>query len=205
MATPIRDAAHGGLNGRHPDQLTPAQLRTRRRNRFWLVGITVATLTMLAVGFYIGNRTAGPAPPTPSLVPAGYKSVADNYFAYAVPSRWATSSLYSDFAGDLYNGDSSGWAAESVSARITAPVLGEPRPKSFEAFGEDPPRPYQISRGHPIAVTGATVAFEYTITRPGGFTATAVDAWQASSGAELWLLIDASSATTAEILSTLRT
>jgi hypothetical protein len=186
-------------------ELTEAQQRTRRRNRIWLLSITLVTLIMLAGGFYVGNLTASPPPPTPSRVPSGYKTVADGYFAYAVPSNWATSNLYSDFAGDLYNGGPSGWAGESTGARATAPYLGEPQPKALEAFGYDPPQPYQIGAGHPTSVSGATVAYEYTVTRPGGFTATAVDAWLASSGAELWLLIHASPATTNEILSTLRT
>lgn len=205
MATPARDAAQGGLTVAHTSESPPTQQSTRRRNRFWLVAITVVTAIMLAAGYYIGNRTAAPAPPTPARVPPGYKAVADGYFAYAVPKGWATSSLYSDFAGDLYNGQASEFAAENLSARMTAPVPGEPRPKSLEAFGEDPPEPYQISGARPITVTGATVTYEYTISRPGGFTATAVDAWLASPGAELWLVIHASPATTDEILSTLRT
>ena len=47
------------------------------------------------------------------------------------------------------------------------------------------------------------MAFRYIPDRPGGFQATAVDAWQASTGAEIWLLVDADAATTSRILASL--
>ena len=42
------------------------------------------------------------------------------------------------------------------------------------------------------------------MTRPGGFEATAIDAWQSSSGAEIWLLVRADPATTAAVLASLQ-
>ena len=48
------------------------------------------------------------------------------------------------------------------------------------------------------------MAYRYTMTRPGGFEATAIDAWQSRSGAEIWLLIRADPATTASVLASLQ-
>jgi hypothetical protein len=42
------------------------------------------------------------------------------------------------------------------------------------------------------------------MTRPGGFAATAVDAWRSATGAELWLVVDADPATTSAILASLK-
>ena len=47
------------------------------------------------------------------------------------------------------------------------------------------------------------MAYRYTMTRPGGFEATAIDAWQSSSGAEIWLVVRADPATTAAVLASL--
>ena len=73
----------------------------------------------------------------------------------------------------------------------------------FAAFGEPQPGPYQAGGATPIRVPGATVAFRYTITTP-SFDATAVDAWQSNSGAEIWLLVYANPATTATVLGSLK-
>jgi hypothetical protein len=52
-------------------------------------------------------------------------------------------------------------------------------------------------------VKGAAVAYRYVMTRSNGFRATAVDAWRAASGVEIWLLVDADGTTTSTILASL--
>jgi hypothetical protein len=47
------------------------------------------------------------------------------------------------------------------------------------------------------------VAYEYTLSRPQGFRAIAIDAWQAKTDAELWLLVRADSAHTTAVISSL--
>ena len=128
----------------------------------------------------------------PLAVPAGYKAVSDGVFAYAVPSGWSTSSTYSDDAGDLDTAGPQGWVAEHVDTRTQAPILGETPPATFADFGQQKPTPYQVGGGQATRLSGMTVAFRYQITRP-GFRATAIDAWQSKSAAEIWLLIDADS------------
>jgi hypothetical protein len=61
-----------------------------------------------------------------------------------------------------------------------------------------------MSAATPVLVKGATVAYRYTITRPQGFQAVAIDAWDANTGAELWLLVHADPVTTATVISTLK-
>ena len=137
------------------------------------------------------------------MVPAGYRAVSDGYFAYAVPSRWTLSTAYTDNVGDLDTAGNTGWIAEHVGARSAPPVPGEPAPATFATFGETLPVPYQLGPGVPTVVKGATLAYRYAFTRPGGFQATAVDVWQGRSGAEIWLLVRADAATTATILASL--
>jgi hypothetical protein len=141
----------------------------------------------------------------PIDVPAGYRAVSgDGYFAYAVPASWSQSAAYTDDVGDLDYSAQSGWAAEHLGARAAPPAPNEAAPSSFAAFGEAQPTPYRLGPASPTHVQGAAVAYRYTMTRPGGFEATAVDAWQSSSGAEIWLLIRADPATTASILASLQ-
>ena len=47
------------------------------------------------------------------------------------------------------------------------------------------------------------MAYRHLLTRPGGFQAVAIDAWQAGSGAEVWLLVHADPATTATVIGSL--
>ncbi len=200
---PREDAPQGGeLERRRPGELTASELVIRRRNRRWLVFLAVPAL-VLGVAALAATLLASANKPgvAPLAVPAGYKAVSDGVFAYAVPSGWSTSSTYSDDAGDLDTAGPQGWVAEHVDTRTQAPILGETPPATFADFGQQKPTPYQVDGGQATRLSGMTVAFRYQITRP-GFRATAIDAWQSKSAAEIWLLIDADSTTTNVILST---
>jgi hypothetical protein len=139
----------------------------------------------------------------PVSVPPGYRAVSDNYFAYAVPAAWSQNNAYTDDVGDLDTQGASGWAAEHVGARSSPPDPGETAPSSFAVFGEPRAMPYTLGPATPVTVKGATVAYRYTLSRPPGFQAVAIDAWQAGSGAELWLLVHADAATTRAVINSL--
>jgi hypothetical protein len=193
------------LERRRGGELTPAEKKVRRRNRQWFMVIAIPS-AVLGVAALTASIIADQSTPSvkPVSVPAGYKAVSDGVFAYAVPAAWTTNDLYSDDVGDLDTSGRTGWVAEHVGARPSPPVAGETPPPALRAFGANTPSPYQISTGQPTRVPGAAVAFRYQVSRPGGFQATAIDAWQSSSGAEIWLLVDASPATTAQILGTFK-
>ncbi len=202
---PRGGAAGGALERRRHPELTVAEKAVRRRNRQWLTLIAIPAI-VLGVAALIAAIVADQSGSTvsPLSVPSGYKAVSDGVFAYSVPSSWSTNSLYSDDVGDLDTSGRSGWVAEHVDARANAPIEGEAAPQAFRAFGVDTPTPFRIGEAQPARVPGTAIAFRYQITRPGGFEATAIDAWQSSSGAEIWLLVDAPQATTAKILGTFR-
>jgi hypothetical protein len=140
----------------------------------------------------------------PRAVPAGYQSISDGYFAYAVPSGWSQSSAFTDDVGDLDTAGPSGWAGEHVGARPNPPTPGEAPPASLATFGETQSVPYQLGPATSTQIKGTSVAYRYAMSRPGGFQATAIDAWQANSGAEIWLVVRADPATTATILASLQ-
>jgi hypothetical protein len=199
------ESGAGALERRRGAELTPAERKVRRRNRQWFLVIAIPA-AVLGVAALAASIIADQSTPSvkPVSVPAGYKAVSDGVFAYAVPAVWTTNDLYTDDAGDLDTSGQTGWVAEHVDARPGPPVAGETPPEAFRAFGVNAPSPYQISGGQPTQVPGAAVAFRYQVSRPGGFQATAIDAWQSSSGAEIWLLVNAPPATTAEIVGTFK-
>lgn len=204
-ALPQPFEASGALERRRRYELTPAERALQKKNRRWILIVSVPAI-LIGVAALIAAVVADKSSPSvrPLSVPAGYKAVSDGIFAYAVPSSWSTSSLYSDNVGDLDTAGSTGWAAEHVDTRATAPPLGNPPPVVFQAFGENKPTPFQVGAGQPAGVAGAAAAFRYEISRPGGFGAVALDVWQSNSGAELWLLVHAPASTVAQILGTLR-
>jgi hypothetical protein len=198
-------AGDAALEPRRSGELTAAEVASRRRNRRWLglvLGPSVVIGGVALIAALIAS--SGGSSIRPLEVPPGYQAVSDGYFAYAVPSGWSQDGAYTDDVGDLDTQGATGWVAEHVGARADPPAAGETPPTSFRTFGESRPVLYSIGPPSPIRVSGATVAYRYTITRAGGFQATAVDAWQASSGAEVWLLVDANAATTAVVLASLR-
>ena len=177
----------------------------RRRNRRWMLGIAVPSVAVLvaaliATGIAQHNEPTAPQAP----VPAGYQAHNDGYFSYSVPKTWSDNPSFTDSTGDVETSGPSGWAGEHIGYRTGPPVIGEPQPTSLQAFGLSRPQPYTLSGGRPLAVPGATTAFIYDVTRPGGFTATAVDAWSAHTGVELWLMVHAPADVTAQVLATLR-
>jgi len=196
-------AASAALEGRAPGQLTPAELASRRRNRRWLALVLGPSLVIGAAALIAALVASSDGPSLhPVHLPVGYQAVSDGYFAYAVPSGWSQSAAYTDDVGDLDTQGQTGWVAEHVGARADAPTVGETPPASLATFGESRPVPYRMGPATPTRVSGATVAYQYSLTRP-QFQATVIDAWQASSGAEVWLVVHADAATTAIVLSSL--
>lgn len=186
-------------------ELTPAERQVRRRNRKLMAWVAVPGVLLGVAALAASLLVSGGAPaPSPLSVPAGYQAVNDGVFAYSVPRAWSKNLAYSDDTGDLDYSGSDGWAGEYLGARSSAPGEGERPPASFADFGETRPTAYTIGPAQKINVAGATVAYRYEITRPGGFTAVAINAWQSSSGAEIWLLVHAPEAVTTTIVSTLR-
>jgi hypothetical protein len=193
------------LEKRRRDELTPQEMAIARQNRRWLKVLAFPTLIIGTVGVLLSLYASSRGPTvTPAADPTGYQTVQDGYFAYAIPKAWSTNSLFSDYAGDLFNGGRGGWAAESLSTRIAPIIPGEVQPAAFRSFGQSVPTAYQIGPAQAVSVTDATTAYRYVVTRPGGFKAVAIDAWESHTGAELWLLVDASPSVTDQILATLR-
>jgi hypothetical protein len=185
--------------------MTPEELRTRRRNRIRLLLIVVPAL-LLTGSTMVALMLAGSTPPPvkPMSVPHGYSSTTDGYFAFAFPSVWSTNNIYSDDTGDNDLSGSTGWVAEHIGLRDTQPVVNEPQPSSIEYFGMSTATPYKLSAATPFSIQGA-VGYRYTMTRPGGFEATVIDAWRPTVDAEIWLVVHADPATTQAIVSSLNT
>lgn len=185
--------------------LTPEELVARRSNRRLMLGIVVPSviilvLALVATASFWNNEPKGPT----ITAPAGYHAVTDGYFGYAVPASWSTNPAYTDSAGDIDTSGPNGWAGEHRAYRLSPPVLGEAPPSSLQAFGMPRATPFQLVGGHAVHVQGAAAAFAYTATRPGGFRATVVDAWNSRTAVEVWLMVQAPPGVTATVLSTLR-
>lgn len=185
--------------------LTPEELVARRKNRRLLLGlvlpsIVVLGLALVATAVYWGNEPSGPR----ISAPAGYRTVSDGYFAYVVPTSWATNPAFTDEAGDIDTSGPSGWAGEHRAYRFTAPVLGEKPPASLQAFGMRRPSAFDLTGGHRVAIPGAAASFAYTATRPGGFHATVIDSWNSRTGVEVWLMVQAPTQVSDQIVSSFR-
>jgi len=146
----------------------------------------------------------GPAAPRPVTVPTGYRAVDDGVFAYAVPRSWSKNLGYSDDTGDLDFSGADGWVGEYLGARRSPPAADDRPPASFAVFGENRPTPYTLGPPQTVRVAGTTVAFRYELTRPDGFEAVAIHAWQSSSGAEIWMLVHAPQQVADAVVATLR-
>jgi hypothetical protein len=187
-----------------PD-FTSEQRRARRRNRQWLGGLAAFSIVVLTLALIASAVAESNSPNGPSLVaPAGYKTVRDGYYAYAVPADWSTNPSFTDSAGDVETSGAGGLAAEHIAYRASAPAPGEVPPASFSAVGALHPEPLSLSPPVAISVPGAAAAYSYRVSRPGGFRAVALDVWDSRTAVELWLLVEAAPDVTSVVVSTLR-
>ncbi len=152
--------------------------------------LTPVVMTTLAV---LAFTTKGPPEPSvkPRSVPAGFKTVSDAYFGYAIPSAWTENPVFTDANGDFFYQGQSGWVGENVRIRATRPVPGTDIPPPLATFGEGQPVPFQLGPARPLTIPGVAAAWAYVVRRANGFHATAVEVWESSSRTEMWLLINA--------------
>lgn len=185
--------------------LTPAERLRRRSNRRWMVGLAVGSILILGAALLVSAIETSREPNGPSIsAPVGYQVVRDGYFSYVVPAAWSTNQAYTDQAGDVDTSGPSGWAGQHIGYLLHAPTLQAAPPTALQAFGQPAPSPFSLAHGHEITVQGASVAFEYQASRPGGFQAVVVHAWSSTTDVELWLMVDAPSAQRAVIISSLK-
>lgn len=184
--------------------LTPEERIARRRNRRWMLGLAIPSVIVLAAALVASQVSWNNEPRGPAITaPAGYKALNDGYFSYVVPVGWNQDPANTDSAGDVDTSGPTGWAGEHIGYRTSAPVLGEAPPVSLRAFGVARPSRFDLVGGHPVAVKGAA-AISYTATRPDGFRATVIDAWDARAGVELWLMVNAPAPITEQVLESLQ-
>jgi hypothetical protein len=185
--------------------LTPEERVARRSNRRWMLGLTISSVVILGAAGIAGIVASGNEPTGPKIAaPPGYHAVDDSYFSYAVPKAWANNPANTDQAGDVETSGPTGLAAEHIDFLRTAPALGETPPLALQVFGAPHPSPFQLTGGHTVSVKGAAVAFSYTATRPGGFRATVIDAYDAPNAVELWLMVVAPPDVTDQVLASLQ-
>ena len=203
----VRQPPTGAVD-RHRERgldLTPEERVARRSNRRWLLAIAIPSVAVLALALIANGMAQHNQPRGPDIaLPTGYQAVRDGYFTYAVPKSWPNNAALSDNAGDIDNSGPSGWAGQHVAFRATPPTLGGTPPVGLQAFGLMQPRPFTLVGGHPVSVKGASVAFAYTATRPGGFRAAVVDAYDARAAVEIWLMVSAPPGVEQQILASLQ-
>jgi hypothetical protein len=183
----------------------PAARPPREHNRRWLLLLLICPV-VVGIVVTLEITTSGTAPEpvaNPVDVPAGYRAVADAYFGYAIPAGWKEQTSFTDANGDIFYGGAGGWAAESLRVTGQAPLPGRDAPASLETFGEAEATPYTLSAAQPVTVAGTRIAYRYAMTRPGGFRATVVEAWQAQSQTLLWLVVHADGTTTSSVVTSL--
>lgn len=193
---------------RHKDRgldLTPDEVVARRHNRRWMVGLLLVSCAILvpsliAMAVYASNEPNGPR----ISAPAGYKVVNDAYFGYVVPETWSNNQEFTDQEGDVDTSGPDGWVGENRAYFRTTPTIDTPPPSSLQAFNMPRPTPFTLTAGHAIIVPGASGAFEYTATRPGGFQAQVIDSWSDRTGVEVWLMVHASTQVSDQLISSLR-
>lgn len=202
----VRQPGGGAIdrNRSHGLDLTPEEIQARRSNRRWLVGLAVSAIAILAAALAAtatanSNEPSGPR----QTAPPGYQTVNDGYFSYIVPKAWANNGSFTDSAGDVENSGPTGFAAQHIALVRNPPTLGENPPPAFQALGTAHPAALILSQGHPVQVKGASTAFAYSATRPDGFTASVIDAYDYRAAVELWLAVSGPADVTSAVLNSL--
>ena len=202
----LRQPAGGAIdrNRNRGLDLTPAEIQARRSNRRWMsilaiLSIFVLASALAATAIYNSNEPNGPN----VKAPPGYQTVRDGYFAYIVPTAWTNNGSFTDSAGDVENSGATGFAAQHIAALKNPPTLGETPPVALQALGTAHPEALTLTDGHRVLVKGASTAFAYTATRPDGFRASVIDAYNYGAAVELWLVVSGPDDVTTSVLNSL--
>jgi hypothetical protein len=150
--------------------------------------------------------TDGPSEPTvhPRAVPSGYYAVTDADFGYSLPNAYQQNTSWTDQNGDFLYGNAKAFVAETLLVVNQRPTAQSRPPSSLESFGEPAPVPYTLRAGHSIDVPGTSYAFEATMTRPGGYQAVIIDAWESSSSTQMWLMLHSPATVTRTVIASLQ-
>jgi hypothetical protein len=177
-----------------------------RRNRTWmtLLLLTPVILAGLAVLAFATDGGGGPSV-KPRSVPAGYDAITDSYFGYVVPKSYQQNTTWTDQNADFFYGEAPAFVAETLLITKMSPTPSSHPPASFGSFGQlKSPVPYTVSDGHAVRIPGTAFAYEESITRPGGYHALALDAWERDSSTQVWLLIRAPARVTSTVVASLQ-
>lgn len=150
--------------------------------------------------------TSGPAEPSvkPVSVPSGYKAISDLYYGYSIPRGYTQQVQWTDQNGDWFYGTRGSFVAESLSAKTTRPSGHETPPPAFKSAALDVPSPLTLGAPQVIKVHGADIGYLYRASRPGGWKATVVQVWSATSGPRMWLMIHGSPTMTQAVVASIR-
>ncbi len=165
-----------------------------------LTPVCLAGISLLAF------NTTGPPEPVvhPRSTPTGYRAITDAYFGYVVPSGFKQNTTWTDQNGDFFYGTPSAYVAETLLSPKHGPTAGSAPPPPFQAFGVPKPTPFSARGVHGVTVPGTHGAWQEQISRPGGFVATAVDAWEPATSSQIWLLVHAPPAVVRTVLASLK-
>jgi hypothetical protein len=172
-----------------------------RKTRRWMLLLLLTPLCLFGISV-LAFGTSGPPEPVvhPRSTPRGYEAVTDSYFGYAVPASYTQNTTWTDQNGDFLYGTQRTFVAETEAILTRSPTAGAQAPPAFKSFGERTLVPYRTGPAHRVTVPGTRIAFEEQITRPGGWRATAVDAWEQDTTTQVWLLIRAPASVTRQVL-----
>jgi hypothetical protein len=182
-----RDTAPAQLFDVSGQPVSPERVRKTRR---WMLLLLLTPLCLFGISILAFGTTGPPEPVVhPRVTPRGYQAITDAYFGYAIPSGYTQNTTWTSQNGQFFYGTPKNYVAETESILKTSPSATTPPPSAFRSFGEPTLTGYTAGPAHRIAVQGVRIAFERTITRPGGWHALAVDVWEADTTTQAWLLI----------------
>ncbi len=192
--------------GRRGPAAGPPPSRQRvRRTRTWMLLLLLTPVVLAGISL-LTFTTGGPSEPTvqPVVVPAGYSAITDADFGYSVPKTYTQNLAWTDQNGDFFYGEPHAFVAETLLVSKVPPGPRTRPPASFESFGQPDPVPYSVGDGRTVRVPGTAYGYEEYVTRPGGYRALALEAWERSSSTELWLLVRAPATVTRTVIASLR-
>lgn len=170
------------------------------KNWKWLAFLALGPVCVAAT-FVAASHLKSPAnydlkPP----VPAGYRAVANPYYAFSVPKSWKENSAKSDENGDLFYQGRSGTAGETTAITKTRPPSDEPIPSIITLYFEPH---YRVVSRRQAVIPHATLAQIDTLRAANGRSATLYHGWVKRTQTEFWVLFSGSPATVSKMAATL--